>query len=68
MWTYPGTVPFSDGKVYWFFSDLTYSHRISEKISIGISRVSVYEYGSFDDFPDTQKKSGMQKLFVAWSL
>jgi hypothetical protein len=68
MWTYPGTVPFSNGKVRWFFFDLTYSRRISEKLSFGITRASARESGYFDGLPDTQKNSRVRRLFMTWDF
>jgi hypothetical protein len=68
MWTYPETTAFSSGKVCWDFVDLTYSYDISKNISLGISTSFVHEHGRFDGFPDTEKKSKTQKIFIAWNF
>jgi hypothetical protein len=68
MWTYPKTVKFSSGKVCWDFVELTYSYDISKNISLGISTSFAHEQGSFEGFPDTEKKSKVHKIFIAWSI
>jgi hypothetical protein len=68
LWTYPGTVSFSRGKVHWFFSDLSYSRKIVGKMSLGISRTFTGEYGYFDRSPNFQKYSRTRRLFIAWDL
>jgi hypothetical protein len=68
LWTYPETVPFSNGKVRWFFFDLTYSRKISGKISLGIRSTFTGEYGYFDSVPDLQKHSRVHTFFIAWDL
>jgi hypothetical protein len=68
LWTYPGTVPFADGKVHWLFSGLTYSRKISGRISLGISRTFTGEYGYFNSVPDLHKHSRVRRLFIVWDL
>ena len=68
LWTYPGTTPFSQGTVFWVFSDFTYSHYVSNHISIGITGSFVREWGSFSEFPDTRKENRKIMLFAAWNL
>ena len=74
LWPYPGTSDLSNGTVYWFFSDLSYSRFVTERISLGITGSIAREWGRFgsggalNGFPDTRKRNDTLKLFVAWNI
>ncbi|MDR0288286.1 MAG: DUF3943 domain-containing protein, partial [Clostridiales bacterium] len=68
MWTFPGSARFSHGYVYWIFADLSYSHHITEKISLGITNSFAIERGTFSGYSDTNILNNAVKVFVAWNL
>ena len=68
MWTYPGRDPYSQGAVHWQYSNLSYSHFISEDLSLGISIFSAKENGTYNWYPETRKRNEAVMLFVAWNL
>ena len=71
LWTYPPTSAFSDGTVYWLFTDITYSRFFSKIFSAGITGSLAREWTSFNEnssYPNTRKKNDAIKVFVAWNL
>jgi hypothetical protein len=66
--SFPGIVPFSSGQVFWLFTDLIYTYRLSEHLSLGIGGFFSMEKGYFTDFPDTEKYARTLKTFILWSL
>jgi len=70
QWSYPGTVtgvPFSQGFVRWQFHDFTFSHMVSQSISLGGTFSLATERGSFGEFPSTRKNHWSVRTFVAWN-
>lgn len=66
---FPAVTHFSEGTAYWFFTDITYSYRLSKHISAGISGSFVIEHGIFNGgFPNTEKQNSEAKFFLAWNL
>jgi len=68
LWPYSGTSNLSNGTVYWIFTDITYSHFISKRFSIGITGSSVIEWGRFSEYPNTKKRIDAIKWFSAWNF
>ena len=69
MWTYPGTSPEPPGTVLSSYNYLTYSHFVTENISLCLTGSYILERSSFDDgHPDTHKTNKAVKLFAAWNL
>jgi len=70
QWSYPGTltgVPFSQGFVRWQFHDFTFSHMVSQHISLGATFSLATERGSFGEFPSTRKNHWSVRTFAAWN-
>jgi len=68
LWPYPKTSDLSTGTVFWVFTDITYSHLITKRFSMGISGSSAIEWGTFSEYPDTKKRNDRIKFFTAWNL
>jgi len=66
QWTYPGLTSLSKGFVYWLFTDIGYSHYISNRISLGVIGSFARERGFFEGFPDTDKKLNSVRVFFAY--
>jgi len=70
QWSYPGSVtgvPFSQGFVRWQIHDFTFSHMVSQRISLGATFSLATERGWFGDFPSTRKNHRAIRTFVAWN-
>ena len=68
LWNYPGTSALSNGFAFWHFTDISYSHGISDRTALGLTGSIAREWGSFSGFPDTRKRNRSIKMFVAWNL
>jgi hypothetical protein len=68
MWTFPGNGNLQQGYVYWLYADLSYSHFITKKISLGIADSFAIERGTFTGHPDTNSLNNAVKLFISWNL
>jgi len=68
LWSYPGTSDLSSGMVFCIFTDITYSHFISKRFSIGITGSSAIEWGRFSEYPNTKKRVDAIKWFTAWNF
>ena len=70
LWGYPGTSASSEGRAYWLFNDVTYSHYVSKHLSVGIGYSLAMEWGLYskNNFPDIQKSDNAVKLFLTWNL
>ncbi|MCL2192119.1 MAG: hypothetical protein FWB78_01830 [Treponema sp.] len=70
QWSYPGSitgVPFSYGFVRWQFHDFTFSHMVSQRISLGATFSLATERGWFGGYPSTSKNHRSMRVFVAWN-
>ena len=67
LWTYPETSDLQSGFVYWRFTEISYSHFVSEHISLGVSCLFSSEVGNFEKQANTQKNNSVLELFVAWN-
>jgi len=67
QWSYPGTGALSRGFVRWQFHDFTFSHMVSQRISLGGTFSLATERGSFGEFPSTRKNHWSVRTFVAWN-
>ena len=69
QWTYPGINPaLSQGFVWWQFHDFSFSHLVSQRISLGATFSIATERGSFGgDIPSTRKNNWSVRTFVAWN-
>jgi hypothetical protein len=71
MWSYPETSALSpQAFINWVFLDVTYSHPITKRLSIGINNSFSCEMGTFkgSGFPDTRNTNNVVKLFVLWNF
>jgi len=70
LWSYPGTSALSGGTVNWLFTDIAYSHYITNYLSVGISHSFALERGLFsgDNIPNTRKSNNAAKLFLTWNF
>ena len=70
IWSFqnPGINDNSKGNVNWLFADITYSHFITKRISLGITGSFAWEWGLYSDFPDTRKSNREVKVFAAWNM
>ena len=69
MWTFPETAHFSQGMVYWIFTDLSYYHHINQHFSLGTAFSYAMERGYFNDgYPNTKKSNEVLRIFIAWDL
>ena len=67
MWSFPGVTAISRGFVWWQFHDLSFSHLVSRRVSLGATFSLATEMGSFGEFPSTRKIHRSVKTFVAWN-
>ncbi|MCL2600664.1 MAG: DUF3943 domain-containing protein [Treponema sp.] len=68
MWSYPGTSILSRGFVHWRFSDFTFSHLVSQRMSLGATFSRANERGFFPgEFPNTRKTHWSIRTFVIWN-
>jgi len=67
MWPFPGTSELTQGFTRWRFFDVSFSHLVSRRISLGTIFSRVRERGSFEGFPDTRKDHWSVRTFVAWN-
>jgi len=67
QWTFPGIGEISRGFVWWQFHDFTFSHLVSQRISLGATFSLAMERGRFEGFPDTRKNHWSVRAFVAWN-
>jgi len=68
LYSWPGTSELANGKVYWLFTDLTYSHALFNHLSLGLNYSFALERGIFGNFPNVLKYNNAAKFFVAWNL
>jgi hypothetical protein len=66
LWNYPGTSLVSGGGMYWVFTDIAYSFRISENLSLRLANSFAMERGLFANHPHTRKHSNTVKCFAVW--
>ena len=67
MWTFPGVIPLERGFVRRQLYDVSFSHFVSQQISLGATFSLATERGFFEGFPDTRKNHWSVRTFVAWN-